>query len=119
MKAKEITNAYFLEHVFDYVNNPQEWKFKGERPVIIDFYATWCGPCKAMSPHLDKIAEEYADKVDVLKVDVDQEAELVQVFGIRSMPTLLFIPQQGQPQMSVGALTYGQLKEVCDTFLLK
>lgn len=119
MKAKEITNAYFLENVFDYVNNPSEWKFKGSRPAIVDFYASWCGPCKAMSPNLDKIAQEYDGKIDVLKVDVDQEAELSQIFGIRSVPTLLFIPLEGNPQQAQGALSYGQLKDAVDSFLLK
>lgn len=119
MKAKEITNAYFLEKVFDYVNNPSEWKYKGDRPAIIDFYASWCGPCKAMSPNLDKIAEEYDGRIDVLKVDVDQETELAQVFGIRSVPTLLFVPGEGKPQQAQGALSYGQLKDAVDSFLLK
>lgn len=117
MKAKEITKSYFLENVFDYIDSPSEWKFKGNRPVIIDFYAKWCGPCKAMAPHLDKIAEEYEGRVDVLKVDVDQEAELTAVFGIQSMPTLLFIPAKGLPQKAVGALAYGQLKEATESLL--
>lgn len=119
MKAKEITNAYFLEHVFNYMANPQEWKFEGERPAIVDFYASWCGPCKAMAPHLDKIAEEYAGRIDVLKVDIDQEAELAHVFNIRSVPTLLFIPREGNPQQAQGALSYGQLKEAVEAVLMK
>lgn len=73
MKAKEITNEYFLTHVFDYQNNTDNWQFKGDRPAVIDFYATWCGPCKAMAPHLERIAEEYDGKIDVYKVDVDQD----------------------------------------------
>ena len=93
MKAKEITNEYFLSHVFDYQNNTENWHFKGDRPAVIDFYATWCGPCKAMAPHLERIAEEYDGKIDVYKVDVDQESELSAVFNIRSVPTLLFIPR--------------------------
>lgn len=118
MKAKEITTDYFKQHVFDYVASPNEWKFIGQRPAIIDFYAKWCGPCKGMAPHLDQIAEEFEGKLDVYKVDVDQEVELTEVFGVRSMPTLLFIPQEGLPQKAVGALTYGQLKEVIEDILL-
>ena len=118
MKAKEITTDYFQKHVFDYVANPNEWKFIGQRPAIIDFYAKWCGPCKAMAPHLDQIAEEFEGKLDVYKVDVDQEVELTEVFGVRSMPTLLFIAQEGLPQKAVGAMTYGQLKEVIADILL-
>ena len=118
MKAKEITNEYFLAHVFDYQNNTDNWHFKGDRPAVIDFYATWCGPCKAMAPHLERIAEEYDGKIDVYKVDVDQESELSAVFNIRSVPTLLFIPMNDTPQMATGALSYGQLKEVVDTHLL-
>ena len=75
MKAKEITTDYFKQHVFDYVASPTEWKFIGQRPAIIDFYAKWCGPCKGMAPHLDQIAEEFEGKLDVYKVDVDQEVE--------------------------------------------
>ena len=119
MKAKEITNEYFLSHVFDYQNNTENWHFKGDRPAVSDFYATWCGPCKAMAPHLERIAEEYDGKIDVYKVDVDQEPELSAVFNIRSVPTLLFIPMNDTPQIAPGALSYGQLKEVVDTHLLK
>ena len=100
-------------------NNTDNWHFKGDRPAVIDFYATWCGPCKAMAPHLERIAEEYDGKIDVYKVDVDQESELSAVFNIRSVPTLLFIPMNDTPQMATGALSYGQLKEVVDTHLLK
>ena len=109
---------YFKQHVFDYVTSPNEWKFIGQRPAIIDFYAKWCGPCKGMAPHLDQIAEEFEGKLDVYKVDVDQEVELTEVFGVRSMPTLLFVPQEGLPQKAVGAMTYGQLKEVIEDILL-
>ena len=119
MKAKEITHDYFVQHVCDYINNGSEWKFLGERPAILDFYATWCGPCKATAPHLDKIAEEYEGRLDVLKIDVDQEPKLAQLFGVRSVPTLLFIPMAEQPQMQTGAMSYAQLKEVADSFLLK
>ena len=90
-----------------------------DKLLVVDFYATWCGPCKAMAPHLERIAEEYDGKIDVYKVDVDQEPELSAVFNIRSVPTLLFIPMNDTPQIAPGALSYGQLKEVVDTHLLK
>lgn len=118
MKAKNITNEYFLRNIFNYASGTQEWNYQGERPAIIDFYATWCGPCKALAPTLDRLAEEYDGKVDILKVDVDQERELASAFGIRSVPSLLFIPKEGQPQMAPGALPYGQLKEAIEKILL-
>ena len=118
MKVIEMNEAMFKEKVMDYATAGDAWNFKGDKPAIIDFYAKWCGPCKGMAPHLDQIAEEFEGKLDVYKVDVDQEVELTEVFGVRSMPTLLFIPQEGLPQKAVGALTYGQLKEVIEDILL-
>ena len=103
MKAVNLTKADFLNKVANYEVNP-EWKFLGERPAIIDFYATWCGPCKMLAPILDEIAEEYAGRVDVYKVNVDEEEELAALFRIRSVPTLLFVPLTDAPQMAQGAL---------------
>lgn len=114
-----MTKAEFLKKVYNYEANPNEWKFEGERPAIVDFYATWCGPCKAMSPVLDEISKEYADKIDVYKIDVDKEKELASAFGIRSIPTLLMIPAKEDPQVVQGALPKDQLKKVVDEFLLK
>ena len=91
MNVKELTLESFKNNIMDYEANPTEWKFKGERPAVIDFYAVWCGPCKATAPILDSLAKEYDGKVDFYKVDVDKQQELSAMFGIRSIPSLLFI----------------------------
>lgn len=119
MKVTEMTKEMFKDKVMDYENNPQEWNYKGERPAIIDFYATWCGPCKMTAPNVEKIAEEYDGKIDVYKVDVDQQEELAALFGVQSIPTILFIPKTGTPAKSVGAMGYGQLKDAVNQVLLK
>ncbi len=98
-----LTAETFKEKIFDYSTN-KEWKFNGTRPCIIDFYANWCGPCKMVAPILDELAEEFKGKVDVYKVDTEKEQELSAVFGIQSIPSLLFVPAEGQPQMAQGAL---------------
>ena len=117
MKAVNLTKADFLNKVANYEVNP-EWKFLGERPAIIDFYATWCGPCKMLAPILDEIAEEYAGRVDVYKVNVDEEEELAALFRIRSVPTLLFVPLTDAPQMAQGALPKKTLVEAIQNVLL-
>lgn len=119
MKVTEMTKEIFKDKVMDYENNPQEWNFKGDKPAIIDFYATWCGPCKMTAPNVEKIAEEYDGKIDVYKVDVDQQEELAAMFGIQSIPTILFIPKDGTPAKSVGAMGYGQLKDAVNQVLFK
>lgn len=93
----------FKEKVFDFTSN-KEWKFNGDKPCLIDFYADWCGPCKMVAPILDELSKEYAGKVDIYKIDTEKEQELAAVFGIQSIPSLLFVPQEGQPQMAQGAL---------------
>lgn len=98
-----LTAETFKEKVFDYANN-KEWKFSGDKPCLIDFYADWCGPCKMVAPILDELSEEYKGKVDVFKIDTEKEQELAAVFGIQSIPSLLFVPMEGQPQMAMGAL---------------
>ncbi len=103
MGTIHLTAKEFKERVHNYDESTSEFKFKGDKPAIVDFYATWCGPCKALAPVLEELAEEYADKIDIYKVDVDQEQELSQVFGIRSIPTLLYIPMQGKPTLTPGA----------------
>lgn len=100
---EHLTKETFLQKVFDYENN-KEWKFQGEKPCIIDFYADWCGPCKMVSPILEEISKEYQGKVDVYKINTEEEQELAAVFGIRSIPSILFCPMEDKPQMSVGAL---------------
>lgn len=112
MKVQELTAEAFKQKVMDYEKHPQEWVFKGDKPAVIDFYATWCGPCKATAPNVEKVAENYAGKVDVYKVDVDQQQELAALFGIQSIPSILFIPVKGKPQMQIGAMNYAQLENV-------
>ncbi len=114
-----LTKTEFLEKVYNYEASPQVWKYEGTKPAIVDFYATWCGPCKALGPVLEELAEEYGDKLVIYKVDVDKERELAGAFGIRSVPTLLFIPLGGDPSMSPGAPSKAQLKEVIEGHLLK
>ncbi|HPR16790.1 MAG TPA: thioredoxin [Candidatus Cloacimonadota bacterium] len=101
---EKLTKDTFKEKIHNYEVN-SDWTFLGSRPAIIDFYADWCGPCKMVTPILEELAKEYAGKVDIYKVDTDQEQELASAFGIRSIPSILFIPKEGQPQMSVGALS--------------
>ncbi|MBN1599003.1 MAG: thioredoxin [Bacteroidales bacterium] len=103
MKLEHLTSQTFKEKVFNYEMN-KEWKFEGTRPAIIDFYADWCAPCKIVAPILEELQEEYGDKLTIYKVDTEQEKELSSIFGIQSIPSLLFIPVDGQPQMAMGAL---------------
>ena len=114
-----LTKKDFLKKVFDYEKNPKTWTFIGSRPAIIDFYATWCGPCKALAPTLDDIAKSYAGKVDVYKIDVDKEPELAAAFGVQSVPTLLFIPMTGQPHLAKGAIPRESFGKVIYEVLLK
>lgn len=118
MEVKELTTQEFKEKVMNYDVHPKEWVFEGDKPVIIDFYATWCGPCKATAPIVADIAKTYAGKIDVYKVDVDQQQELAATFGIRSIPTILFIPKQGDPQVQVGAMNRAQFDEAIKEILL-
>lgn len=114
---KHLTKATFLEKVFDY-ENKQEWDFSGELPAIIDFYADWCGPCKMVAPILEELAEEYKGKVDIYKVDTEAEQELAAVFGIRSIPSILFIPKNDKPQMAAGALPKESFVQAINEILL-
>ena len=118
-EVKQLSKKDFLEKVYNYEKNPTEWKFQSSRPCVIDFYATWCGPCKAMAPLLDEISKTYAGKIDVYKIDVDVERELSAVFGIRSIPTLLFCPIGVQPQMAQGAMPKDALVKAIEEILLK
>lgn len=111
-RVVHITKADFLKKVYDFEKNPDEWKYLGSQPAIVDFYADWCGPCRQLSPVLDELAKEYSGKLTIYKVNVDNERELATFFGIRSIPTLLFIPMKGKPQRSLGALSKTELKGI-------
>jgi len=100
---EHLTKETFLSKVFNYEKN-KEWKFEGENPCIIDFYADWCAPCKIVAPILEELATDFDGKLDVYKVNTEQEQELAAVFGIRSIPSFLFVPAEGNPQMAMGAL---------------
>jgi thioredoxin 1 len=113
-----LTTKDFKEKVFNY-DISKEWKYEGELPAIIDFYADWCGPCKMVAPVLKDLANDYAGKIMVYKVDTDKERELASVFGISSIPTLLFVPKAGQPQAAMGALPRASFDKAINEILLK
>ena len=115
--TEHLTKQTFLDKVFNFEQN-QEWKFDGELPALIDFYADWCGPCKMVAPILEELAEEYKGKINIYKIDTEAEQELAGAFGIQSIPSLLFIPMEGKPQMTAGALPKDTLKQVIDDELL-
>lgn len=111
-----LTKDEFQSKVFDFENN-KEWKYSGDLPAIIDFYADWCGPCKMVAPVLEDLSKEYDGKLHIYKVNTDQEQELSSAFGISSIPSILFIPMDGQPQMAQGALPKTALKNVIKDLL--
>ena len=115
---EHLTVQSFKEKVFNYEAN-KDWKFEGELPCIVDFYADWCGPCKMVSPILEELSGEYKGKINIYKVDTEKEQELASVFGIRSIPSILFIPKDGQPQMSMGAMPKESFKQAIEEVLLK
>ncbi len=116
--TEHLTKKDFLEKVFDY-ENKKEWEYQGDLPCIIDFWAEWCQPCKMVAPVLEELSEEYAGKIRVYKVNTEEEPELAAAFGIRSIPSLLFIPMNEQPQMAIGALPKETLKQAIHDVLLK
>ncbi len=101
---EKLDKKAFTEKIFDF-ENEKEWQYRGGLPAIVDFYADWCGPCKMVTPILEKLSAEYEGKINIYKVDTDKEQELAQAFGIMTIPSLLFIPQKGEPQMARGALS--------------
>ena len=119
VKPIDLTKSTFLERVFDYETNPDEWSYKGDKPAIVDFHAAWCAPCRITSPILTELAAEYGDKIYVYKIDVDKEPELANKLGAKSLPMFLFIPMNEVPQMAIGALPKKSFREVIETFLLK
>jgi thioredoxin len=100
---EHLDKETFKAKVFNFETN-KEWKFEGDKPCLIDFYADWCGPCKMVTPILEELAEEYKGKLDIYKIDTEEQRELAGMFGIQSIPSLLFVPREGKPQMAMGAL---------------
>jgi len=122
-KTIKLTKADFLEKVMDYEKNQSEWVYEGDKPAIIDFYADWCGPCRQAAPVLEELAAEYKGQIYIYKVDTEKEKELAAVFGIRSIPAFLFVPQEGRPSMSNGIAqtpeaTKEMFKQMIDEILL-
>ena len=116
--SEALTKETFLTKVFDYEKN-KEWNFAGELPAVVDFWAPWCGPCKMVGPIIDELSVEMKGQVNFYKVNTDEEQELGAVFGIRSIPSLLFIPKDGKPMMAAGALPKTELKKIIDENLLQ
>ena len=118
-KTIHLTKADFLSKVVNYEKNPEKWEYLGDKPAIIDFYADWCGPCKMIAPILEELAAEYEDQIYIYKIDTEAEQELAAAFGIRSIPTLLFVPMGEAPQMAQGALPKDAFKQAINEVLLK
>ena len=118
MATTHLTKADFLVKVANYEQNPTEWKYLGDKPCIIDFYANWCGPCKMVAPILEELSEEYKDQIYIYKVNTEDEEELAAAFGIRSIPSILFCPKDAQPQMAQGALPKATFKQAINDVLL-
>lgn len=113
---EHLTKETFKQKVFNFEEN-KDWKFAGDKPCLIDFYADWCGPCKAIAPVLEELSKDYDGKLNIYKVDTEAERELAGMFGIQSIPSLLFVPSKGQPQMAQGALPKDSLKKAFEDVL--
>ena len=116
--VNQMSTQMFTKLVWDYKKNPKEFTFSGDLPVIIDFYADWCRPCKIIAPYMDEFAKEYNGKIRVFRVNTDAEQELSRLFQIRSIPAVMFVPKTGKPQMSVGALPKESFKKLINDVLL-
>lgn len=114
---ENLTKETFLTKVFNYEQN-QEWKFEGELPCLIDFYADWCGPCKMVAPILEELSKEFDGKINIYKVNTEVEQELAAAFGIQSIPSMLFCPKDGKPQMAMGALPKQAMTDAINEVLL-
>jgi len=114
---ENLTKQTFLEKIFDYTKN-KEWKYEGDLPSIVDFWAPWCGPCRMLGPIIEELSVEYNGKVNFYKVNTEEEQELAAVFGIQSIPSMLFIPKDRKPMMAVGALPKDTLKEAIEKELI-
>ena len=113
-----LDKASFMMKVFNYEKNKTQFVYEGTKPCIVDFYADWCGPCKMVAPILKDLAGVYKDQIVVYKVNIDENKELAQAFGIQSIPTYLFVPVKGKPQMAVGALPKEEFVGVIENILL-
>lgn len=118
MATIQLTTQDFKDKVFNY-EKEKEWSYKGQLPVIIDFYADWCGPCKMVAPVLEELSREYEGQLQIYKVNTETELELASVFGIRSIPTFLFIPVDGEPMMQPGAFPKKVFQQVIEEHLVK
>lgn len=118
-KPVQLDKTSFKKLVMDYEKNPKTWVFEGDKPAIIDFYADWCRPCRMIAPIMEELAVEYQGQIDIYKVDTEAQRELAAVFGITSLPTVLFIPKEGNPSAQKGALPKESYKKIIDEFLLK
>ena len=119
MATIHLNKEQFVKRIADYSSNPIGFEFLGDKPAVIDFYAEWCGPCKMIAPVLEEVSDEYNGRVDIYKINVDEEEELASLFGIRSIPTLIFIEQNGTMHRSQGAMGKPQLKEAIEKILLR
>ena len=118
-KTIKLNKADFLTKIMNYETNSKEWKYLGDKPAIIDFYADWCAPCRQIAPILEELAEEYSGKIYIYKIDIQVEKELAAVFGIRNIPYLLFIPMNDAPQAAPGAMSKAEFKRAIDEVLLE
>ncbi len=117
IKPESLTAETFKQKVFNYEKNKETWVFNGKIPCIIDFYADWCKPCKMVAPIMEELANDYKGKVNVYKVNTDQQKELASLFNIRSIPSVMFCPMEGKPQMTTGAYSKDQYKKYIDQFI--
>ncbi len=118
-KTINLTRAEFLTKVANFEETPDKWVYLGDKPAIIDFYADWCGPCKMIAPILEELAAEYEGQIYIYKVDTEAEQQLAGEFGIRSIPSILFVPMGEDPQMAQGALPKDAFKQAIEEVLLK
>lgn len=114
-----LTKAEFLAKVANYEASQGEFNYLGSKPCLLDFYAPWCGPCKTIAPILEELGEQYKDQIYIYKIDTEKEQELAAAFGIKSIPTLIFVPLDGQPQLVQGALPKEQLIRAIEDLLIK
>ncbi len=118
-KVVTLNKAAFIELIMDFEKNPQNWVYKGQKPAVIDFYADWCRPCKMVAPIMEELANEYKGKINIYKVNVDNEKELAGLFNVQSIPAILFCPMDANPQIQAGAMSKEQYKQIFEELLLK